>query len=191
MPFVVYEIIKGFVYSRSSTNVVHHFFFLFHVLHSLWSAATITGKLKLKTFSILCLTQGNYATRDSNGMCHLMPQRHLPGWIEEEEWAFVHHGSWIPNKGLDNILPATANCIYKKSLKSDGWHFGKLCFKLRCNSMVWTWTATVMSAHSPLSTLTDAAVASSGACHCYPEWHSFPVNLTKSQIPSIPNELYS
>ena len=32
-----------------------------------------------------------------------------------------------------------------------------------------------MPAHPPLSTLADAAVASSGTCHCYPEWHSFPV----------------
>ena len=27
----------------------------------------------------------------------------------------------------------------------------------------------------PFSTLTDAATASSGTCHCYPEWHNFPV----------------
>ena len=32
-----------------------------------------------------------------------------------------------------------------------------------------------MAAHPPLSTLADAAVASSGTCHCYPEWHNFPV----------------
>ena len=24
-------------------------------------------------------------------------------------------------------MPTTANCIYKKSLQSEGWHFGKLC----------------------------------------------------------------
>ena len=51
-------------------------------------------------------TQGNYATRDSNGMCHLMPQRHLPEWREEDERAFVHRGSWISNQKLDSTIPA-------------------------------------------------------------------------------------
>ena len=37
-------------------------------------------------------TQRNYATQDSSGMCHLMPQRHLPEWREEKERAFVHSG---------------------------------------------------------------------------------------------------
>ena len=32
-----------------------------------------------------------------------------------------------------------------------------------------------MPTHPPLSTLADVAVASSGTCHCYPEWHNFPV----------------
>ena len=32
-----------------------------------------------------------------------------------------------------------------------------------------------MNAHPPLSTLADAAVESSGTCHCYPEWHKFLV----------------
>ena len=32
-----------------------------------------------------------------------------------------------------------------------------------------------MPAHPPLSTLADATVASSGTCHCYPEWHNFHV----------------
>ena len=57
-------------------------------------------------------TQGNCATLDSSGMCHLIPH-----WGEEEEGAFVYHGSLIPNKGLDNTLPATVNCIYVKSLQ--------------------------------------------------------------------------
>ena len=33
-------------------------------------------------------TQGNYATQDNIGMCHLMPQRHLPEWREDDERAF-------------------------------------------------------------------------------------------------------
>ena len=32
-------------------------------------------------------TQGKYATWDSNGMCYLMPWRHLPEWRWEDEWA--------------------------------------------------------------------------------------------------------
>ena len=62
------------------------------------------------------VTQGNYATRDSNDMCHLMPQRHLPEWKEEDEWAFVRNDSWIPTKGLDDTMSATVNSIYMKSL---------------------------------------------------------------------------
>ena len=34
-----------------------------------------------------------------------------------------------------------------------------------------------MSTHPPLSTLADAAVASNGTCHCYPEWHNFLVYI--------------
>ena len=34
-----------------------------------------------------------------------------------------------------------------------------------------------MSAHHPLSALANATVASSGTCHCYPEWHNFPVYI--------------
>ena len=37
-----------------------------------------------------------------------------------------------------------------------------------------------MPAHSPLST--HAAVASSGTCHCYPEWHNFPVYQYKGSF---------
>ena len=81
-------------------------------------------------------------------MCHLMPQRHLPEWREEDERAFVHRGSWVSNKGLDNTLPAIVN--------------------LNCHSVQ-------MPAHPPLPTLADAAVASSGTCHCSPVWHNFPV----------------
>ena len=49
-------------------------------------------------------TQGNYATQDNSGMCHLMPQHHLPEWREDDERAFVHRGSWISNKGLNNTI---------------------------------------------------------------------------------------
>ena len=34
-----------------------------------------------------CHTQENYATQESSGMFHLMPQQHLPEWREEDERA--------------------------------------------------------------------------------------------------------
>ena len=33
-------------------------------------------------------------------MCHLMPQRHLLEWREEDKWAFVHCGS----SGLNHAI---------------------------------------------------------------------------------------
>ena len=87
-------------------------------------------------------TRGNYATRDSSGMCHLMPQRHLLEWREEDEQAFVHHGIWISNKGLDNTMPAIVNCIYMEvtiNWQTTPWKALWQTLK----SMVWTWTATM------------------------------------------------
>ena len=43
-------------------------------------------------WQIWCYTQGNYATQESSGMCHLMPQWHLLEWREEDERGFVHCG---------------------------------------------------------------------------------------------------
>ena len=40
-----------------------------------------------------------------------------------------------------------------------------------------------MPAHPPLSSLANATVASSGACHCYPKWHNFPVYMLRWQEP--------
>ena len=78
--------------------------------------ATVTVAAEYALGTSTCSTQGNNATQDSNGMCHLMPRWHLPEWRKEDAWAFVHRDSWIPNKGLDNTMPATASCIYNKSL---------------------------------------------------------------------------
>ena len=70
----------------------------------------------------------NYAPQEKSGMCHSMPQCHLPEWQEEEEeQTFIHYGSWMPNKGLDNPVLAAVNCIYMMSLKSDGWYLRKFC----------------------------------------------------------------
>ena len=48
-----------------------------------------------------------------------------------------------------------------------------------------------MPTHPPLSTLANAAVASSGTCHCYPEWHNFPVyaDKVKHHNPVLPGLL--
>ena len=97
------------------------------------------------SFIITCTTastQGNYATRDSSGMCHLLPQRNFPEWREEEEREFVHRGSWILNKGLDNTMLATVNCIYMKSFErlcktreeeEEEEEENTITFRLKCN----------------------------------------------------------
>ena len=60
-------------------------------------------------------TQGTYATQDITGMCHLMPQRHLPVWREEDEQAFVHRGIWISNKDLDNTICQPLSTAFARS----------------------------------------------------------------------------
>ena len=57
-------------------------------------------------------TQGNYATQDSSGMCHLMPRRHLPEWREEDELAFVHCGS----SNLNHPIASNRVCQCHSSL---------------------------------------------------------------------------
>ena len=57
-------------------------------------------------------TQGNYATPDSSGMCHLMPRRHMPGWGEEDERVFVHCGS----SGLKDAM--TSYIVYHQAFQS-------------------------------------------------------------------------
>ena len=59
-------------------------------------------------------------TKHTEKFCHLEKQWHVQLDAtavfakvarKEDEQAFVHRGSWIPNKGLDKTMPATANCI--------------------------------------------------------------------------------
>ena len=61
-------------------------------------------------------TQGNYATQDSSGMCHLMTQRHLPEWREEDERTFVHCGS----SGVRHAIP---NQVCHKTFQTVVRHF--------------------------------------------------------------------
>ena len=74
------------------------------------------GSEKISLLSFIYV-QGNYVTKDSNGICHLMPHRHLPEWREGDGWAFVHRGSWIPNKALDNTMPATELHLQEVNIK--------------------------------------------------------------------------
>ena len=71
-------------------------------------------------------------------MCHLMPQ-HLPEWQEERKQTSVHCGGWILNKGLDNTMPTTVNCIfikYYKVMVMDDTLESSVGYSVRCNSMV-------------------------------------------------------
>ena len=54
----------------------------------------------LATLLVVTGAQGNYATQESSGMCHLMPWWHLPEWREEDKRAFVHCGS----SGLNHAI---------------------------------------------------------------------------------------
>ena len=51
-------------------------------------------------------TQGIYATQESSGVCHLMPQRHPPEWRVEDKWAFVPCGS----SGLNHAITSNWIC---------------------------------------------------------------------------------
>ena len=102
-------------------------------------------------------TQGNYATEDSSGMCHLMPHQHLPEWWEEEEWAFVHCGSGIPNKGIDNSMSTALNEVTKKwwmalwkalwqiqldiTARSSSLHSGRCCHGIMWHMPLLSWVA--------------------------------------------------
>ena len=78
---------------------------------------------------------------------------------------------FISNKGLDNTMQATGNCIYNT------WsHYKVTDNTLESSVADLDETARLrlvqMPTHPPLPTLADVAVASSGSCHCYPEWHN-------------------
>ena len=130
----------------------------------------------------------NYATRDSSGMCHLMPQWHLSGWREEDEsgsWVSNDRGSWVSNKGLDNTMPATVNWFARSHFKVIGNTLETL-WQTQLGVTAWfrlKLPQCTNAAHPPLSTLADAAVATGGTCLCSPEWH-FPVYASEIWIKS-------
>ena len=94
-------------------------------------------------------------------MCHLMPQRHLPEWREEDERAFVHHGIWISNKGLDNTMPAIINCICIK-WRTALW---KALWQTRLDEIAW------FKPELPQCTNARSSSLHSGRCRCRITWH--------------------
>ena len=69
------------------------------ILHyKLGNRSNITLHQLLQILCPLLYMQGGYATHDSSGMYHLMPQWHLPEWQgqKKEELAFAHNTSSIP-----------------------------------------------------------------------------------------------
>ena len=131
------------------------------------------------------ISQGNYATQVNSGMCHLMPQRHLPEWRKEDERAFVHCGGSNLNHATtsNRVCLKAVQGVVRPSLYSEfmlmqltmaGIVLFRPLFDTKCYGVQ-------MPAHPSLSTLANAVVASSGACHCYPEWHNFPV-ITDNNI---------
>ena len=117
-----------------------------------------------------------------------MPQRHLPKWREEDERAFVHCDS----SGLNHAI--TSNWVCHRAFQSVIRHF--IVTSCKCS---WQWLAhcclglylisnchgVQMPAHPPLSILANAAVKSSGTCHCYSEWRNFPVYTIPILVYSI------
>ena len=79
---------------------------------------------------MLRYTQGNYATQDDNGMCHLIPLLNLPEWREEDERAFVHCGS----SGLNHAI--TSNRVGHKAFQFIVHHF--IMILCKCS---WQWLA--------------------------------------------------
>ena len=67
------------------------------------SNCVITVMLSVADSIYITTTQGNYATQDSSGMCHLMQRQHLPEWREEDERVFEHFGI----SGLNHAITST------------------------------------------------------------------------------------
>ena len=115
-------------------------------------------------------TQGNYATQDSTGMWHLMPWWHLTEWRQKEEWYMGICTLWqFKSKLCYYIWVCHRKCHL--SLYSDF-----MLVQLTVAGIVLP-RPFVQISTPPLTTVANATVASSGTCHCYPEWqwHNFPM----------------
>ena len=77
----------------------------------------------------------DYATQDSSGMCHPVPQCYLLEWREEQP--FVRLDSWMPKKGLDTLyLPqSTAYTRCHLNVTDITW-VSSVADSVRCNNMV-------------------------------------------------------
>ena len=85
------------------------------VLSSTILIPLVLGHLTNQYIGAIIGTQGNYAIRDSSGMCHFKPRRHLQEWREKEEQAFVHCG----NSGLNHAIALQSFSKCHPSLYSD------------------------------------------------------------------------
>ena len=109
-----------------------------------------------------------------------MPQRHLPEWGEEDERAFEHRGSLISittrcQPLSTDLQETTINNALESSVAESDVILVYHGLDLNCRSVQ-------MLARPPFPTLADAAVTSSGTCHCSPEWHNFPLYIIRIQI---------
>ena len=84
----------------SKIKITYSSLIFFKCLKASWSIASMGDVLKLlqrknvlimldtlcslTPFKCVFYKHGNYVTRNSSGMCHLMPQPHLPEWREED-----------------------------------------------------------------------------------------------------------
>ena len=83
----------------------------------IWCSAAVAAASWSSCECMLQLSQGNYATQNNSGMCHVMPRQHLPEWREEDEQAFVHCGSSGQNHAI------TSNQICHKAFQGVICHF--------------------------------------------------------------------
>ena len=116
--------------------------------------------------------QGNYATQNSSSMCHLMPQRHLPEWREEDEQAFVHCGS----SGLNHAI-TWANGVCHRAFQSVICHFIVTSCKCRNDNGSGIVLSRLLFGFQ-MPRCTNARSSSSlysDKCRCVIKWHSMPL----------------
>ena len=99
-------------------------------------------------------------------MWHLMPERHLPEWREEDERAFVHRGSWTSSKGLDNTMSTTVKCNLQEVTIKWWMTLWKALWQTQLNVIAWF--------RPELPQCTNAHLSSSlhsGRCRSGIKWH--------------------
>ena len=155
----------------------------------------------VKTWTAQC-TQGNCATEGNSGNCQ-SGNCHSGGEVDEEafrtrwqmkiKWRHRQHCEWSRQQHVLLYVIKWQMIRFQALWKTKS--FVKVCLKFKLP--LWTngllihlsplWQLPLWHfprSHNfpvyiipapPLSTMADASMASSGTCHCYPEWHNFPV----------------